>query len=263
MFNTALHRKIAKQALQLENESIQNEKKNGTYHEIETPMIANNTLQNRLSGYEKEYQKQVPVIAGGRANMEIAEQVKPKMRQTRSRKVKSNLGMLYQDQLSQFKGSGEAFNDRESEIERDNLERAMGSGLTMSKAELEKDAQLNQLKAKMGGGSNKLWNKLPEVVEGSDLKLEVAEPKKKRGRKPKVAQVGVAVELLVEKRNNKQKSKSKSPAKKSKSKSPAKVSAPQGPAMKRRANKIKEIMKSMNKSMIEASKYIKENKIVY
>jgi len=262
MFNTALHRKIAKQALQLENESIQNEKKNGTYNEIETPMIANNTLQNRLSGYEKEYQKQVPVIAGGRANMEIAEQVKPKMRQTRSRKVKSNLGMLYQDQLSQFKGSGEAFNDRESEIERDNLERAMGSGLTMSKAELEKDAQLNQLKAKMGG-SNKLLKKIPEVVEGSDLKLEVAEPKKKRGRKPKVAQVGVAVELLVEKQNNKKKSKSKSPAKNSKSKSPAKVSAPQGPAMKRRANKIKEIMKSMNKSMIEASKYIKENKIVY
>ena len=267
MFNTALHRKIAKQALQIEKESIQNEKKNGTYHEIETPMIANNTLQNRLSGYEKEYQKQVPVIAGGRANMEIAEQVKPKMRQTRSRKVKSNLGMLYQDQLSQFKGSGEAFNDRESEIERDNLERAMGSGLTMSKAELDKDAQLNQLKAKMGGGSNKLWNKLPEVVEGSDLKLEVAEPKKKRGRKPKPAPIGVDVdvdvEVLVEKRNNKQKSKSKSPAKKSKSKSPAKVSAPQGPAMKRRANKIKEIMKSMNKSMIEASKYIKENKIVY
>ena len=96
MFNTALHRKIAKQALQLENESIQNEKKNGTYHEIETPMIANNTLQNRLSGYEKEYQKQVPVIAGGRANMEMTDlQEKPKS--VRGRNSKSNLGMLYQE----------------------------------------------------------------------------------------------------------------------------------------------------------------------
>jgi hypothetical protein len=252
MFNTALHRQITKQYKNIEQDAIANEKKNGTYSSIETPMPVNNSLYTRLSGFEKEYQKQVPVIAGGRANMEMTDlQEKPKS--VRGRKSKSNLGMLYQDQLSQFKGSGEAFNNQDNELERDNLERTLGAGLTMTKAELGKDAELNQLKAKMGG-SNKLLKKLPELVEGSDLKLEVVEPKKKRGRKPKAAPIGVDVEVLVETRNNE---------KKSKSKSPAKVSAPQGPAMKRRANKIKEIMKSMNKSMIEASKYIKENKIVY
>jgi len=254
MFNTALHRQITKQYRNIEQDAIANEKKNGTYSSIETPMPVNNSLYTRLSGFEKEYQKQVPVIAGGRANMEMTDR---KTKSVRGRKSKSNLGMLYQDQLSQFKGSGEAFDNQDDELERDNLERTLGAGLTMTKAELGKDAELNQLKAKMGG-SNKLLKKLPELVEGSDLKLEVVEPKKKRGRKPKAAPIGVDVdvdvEVLVEKRNNE---------KKSKSKSPAKVSAPQGPAMKRRANKIKEIMKSMNKSMIEASKYIKENKIVY
>ena len=144
MFNTALHRQITKQYKNIEQDAIANEKKNGTYSSIETPMPVNNSLYTRLSGFEKEYQKQVPVIAGGRANMEMTDNLQEKPKSVRGRKSKSNLGMLYQDQLSQFKGSGEAFDNQDNELERDNLERTLGAGLTMTKAELKN----NKLKYK-------------------------------------------------------------------------------------------------------------------
>ena len=201
---------------------------------MEANQVPNNTLLNKISGFEKEYVKQVPVIAGGRSNMEMeAPHTKPR----RGRARKHDLGLIYQDQLTNFKGSGEEFNTQDSEVERDVMTRELGAGLTMTKEDLAQDAKLNQINAKMGGA--KKPKKAPEVVEGSVLEVEakLAAPMK-RGRKPK--QVAVVVE---------EKEQSKSPVK--------------GPAMKRRANKIKEIMKSMNKTMIEASKYIKENKITY
>ena len=44
MFNTALHRQITKQYKNIEQDAIANEKKNGTYSSIETPMPVNNSF---------------------------------------------------------------------------------------------------------------------------------------------------------------------------------------------------------------------------
>lgn len=231
MFNTALHRKIAKQSREVKEAAISHEKEMGTYDQLEVDQTPNNTLLNKISGYEKQYQKQTPVVAGGRTNMEISE---PPRSKVVSRRRIPSVGMLYQDQLTNMKGGSHVQSDsEEEEIEETNMKHALGAGLTVSQQTIDADAMHNQMKARVGGSTKRA----PEVVEGS-VEVEVAVVKPKRGRKPKV----VVVENPV-------KEKPKSPVK--------------GPTMTRRANKIKEIMKSMNKSMIEASKYIKENKISY
>ena len=76
MFDNSYHRKIAKQLRDMELTHIENEKNNGYFDANESPLIKNNTLTNKLSGMEKEYKKQVPVIGGsGKPNMELADVV--------------------------------------------------------------------------------------------------------------------------------------------------------------------------------------------
>ena len=60
MFNTALHRKIAKQARQVEDSAIAHEKQSGLYDTMVIDQSPSNTLLNKISGYEKQYLLQFP-----------------------------------------------------------------------------------------------------------------------------------------------------------------------------------------------------------
>jgi hypothetical protein len=221
MYDTTFHRKIAKDARKLEYESIDNDKRNGTYATVEQDPFPDNTVK-KISGYEKEYLKQVPVITGsGRHNMEMEDVV---MKQKRPRKPRvPKVGLMIQEQKDYYvKGAGGTFDDSENEeIERTDMRRAMGAGMVANQNDLDADAKMNQLKTKMGGAKKQVQ----QVVEGSSMPL----PVKSRGKKPE----------------------------------PMKEEPKSGGSMSRRAQKIKELMKSKQMTMIQASKYIKENKISY
>jgi hypothetical protein len=246
MFDTPLHRKNANHAKKLVLEAIDNEKRNKTFMRNEDPLPEDNTITN-LIGYEKSYKKQVPIIASGRPTMEMAE----KMRAPRAPKkpMKSNLGLIFQDQLTNFKG-GSGERDEMMETDRNYDERALGAGMIDEKA-LSADVKGNEMRRQLGGAkSGKARKSKKNIVEEietkepsmspkkSPMKAEMEEPKKKSRGRP---------------RKNKPMPEEAKPMEK----------APKGTKLKARAAKVKEIMKEKSLSMIEASKYIKEHKIEY
>lgn len=237
MINNAYHRKIAKDVRKMEQEAITNEKQNGVYESPPKDAMPVATL-SKLTGYEKDYVKQVPVVSGsGRPNMEMDPD--GKLAKKRGRKPKAPvLSMIYQQQVNDFKGGSINETEQSEEEDRDRLEEVMGAGLVP--ADLVKhDAEKNYARNLTAGAKRALRKKAPEVVAGSVILEAVEEdkPKQRRGRKPKP-------ELEAQKE-------------------PSPVKAPSLPIMKRRANKIKEIMKSKQMTMIAASKYIKDNGIKY
>jgi hypothetical protein len=240
MINNAYHRKIAKEAQKLNQKAIENEKQNGQYEQLPKDMTPVATL-SKLTGYEKEYVKQVPVVLGsGKPNMEMESEVKQLKR--RGRKPKAPvLSMIYQQQMTDFKGGSANVDSESSESDREIIERKMGSGTVPAdivKTDAEKNYQKNLLAGSKESRKEEKKTKVPEVVEGSVIVESVVDqPKPKRGRKPKAPPVEEKV---------------KSP-----------VKSPVLPIMKRRANKVKELMKSKGLTMIAASKYIKENKVNY
>ena len=232
MIDNALHRKIAKMLRKKEMELANDDKsvpnaKTGPENSYPDMAIT------KLTGYEKEYEKQVPVIASGKKpNMEVVKKV-PRD------KHGQQYGLLVQSQLGNFKGGSEAqpteLDNQAVDMEELQLRRQMGAG----KRAYVNDPEQYLAKQKLGGA--KTEKRVAEAVEGADV-LPPAVVKPKRGRR------AVAKE------------RSPSPVKE-RSLSPVKEQT--RPAMKRRADKIKELMKSKQLTMIQASKYINEKKVSY
>jgi hypothetical protein len=231
MIDSAYHRKIAKQARKLDQEKIDNEKKVGLYEVNEQPPPAHNTL-TKITGYEKEYLKQIPVVGSGKPNMELERVVRGRGRPKKGINA-NNLGMIYQSQLDNFKGGAMDVEGEMADLERTDLKRALGAGRDVNEELLQQDLNNFSGLKKKGGAKHE-----PEIIEGSILVAAV----KPRGRKGK-------------------KEKSVSPVRE-KTESPKKEVSNVKP-MTRRALKVKEIMKSKGLSMIAASKYIKDNGVKY
>jgi hypothetical protein len=161
MIGTAYHRKIAKMIAARDNEAVEHEKQEGFYNDQEQPSPPNKTITH-LTGYEKSYKKQVPVIASGRPNMEMAEKVKkPKARKI----AKNNLPLVYQDQMTQFQG-GAGEEEELEDTERNVEERELGAGVNVK--ELEKVMESNELKSGLvgsAGKSNRLKARSAKVKE--------------------------------------------------------------------------------------------------
>jgi hypothetical protein len=187
MIDNEYSREISNHRLSKMKEAIQHEKATGQYTEAEDMEMPNNTITH-LTGYDKHYKKQVPIIASGKHTMEMADKVKGKKGGRPA--MSKRLGMIYQSQLDNFEG-GSGEQDEIQDTNRDLAERAMG-GSFIAAENLHTEVKQDDLQRHMGGSK-------------SDSK----------GR------------------------------------------------MKARALKIKEVMKEQGLSMIQASKYIKEHKIVY
>ena len=225
MIDNALHRKISKMLRKQDFENASEEKQLPTTKQGPENSYPDMAI-TKLTGYEKAYEKQIPVIASGKKpNMEMAKKLPQD-------KHGQQYGLLMQSQLGNFSGGSEPneLDTEDQEIEEVQLRRQMGAGKKSKKVVNDPEEYLQ---------SQRLGGKKPaEVLEGSVV-LAVSPPvmKPKRGRKPKEVAVIEA--------------------------EPVQVVAGAKPTMKRRAEKIKEVMKAKQLTMIQASKYIKENKVSY
>ena len=171
MISTAHHRKIAKMIAEREREAVEHEKQEGLYNDQEQPAPPNNTITH-LTGYDKSYKKQVPVIASGRPNMEMADKAKkPKGRKS----VKNNLPLVYQDQMTNFKGGAGEEDEREDTM-RNMEERELGAGINVK--ELEHVKESNEMKRELGAGKpNRMKarsTKVKEIMKSKGLSMIAA-----------------------------------------------------------------------------------------
>jgi hypothetical protein len=144
MIQSNYNKKIMKMIAAKEREALDNQKQEGHYEQKLYEAHPDNTLTN-LTGFEKTYKKQVPIIASGKPKMEMADKVK------KSKNVK-NLPMVYQDQMTQFKLHGGS--SSESEVENENpLEGAPFEGGSGEREELEETSRNFEARA-LGAGIN-------------------------------------------------------------------------------------------------------------
>ena len=176
MIQSKHNKKIMKLIAAKEREALDHQKQEGDYEEQLYEAHPDNTLTN-LTGYEKTYKKQVPIIASGKPKMEMADKVK------KSKKV-DNLPMVYQDQMTQFKlhgGSGER--EELEETSRNFEERALGAGINLQELENSKKSNEIALQRNLGGSTGKSGrsgklqaraNKVKEVMKEKGLSMIAA-----------------------------------------------------------------------------------------
>jgi len=258
MLDNIAHRKIQKKLRDINLSHIENEKSNGTYNEHFDSDVPDNTLSQHLKGFEKKYQKQVPVIGSGKKlNMEI----EPK----RNNSLRNLPMMFYTAVENNIKGGNiPNFQDENTDAERYKDYELMGAGAG--------DEDEIHISRNIGGSkkSNKKTitnintnvKKVVEVVEGSDTMNEkpAEQPRKKAGRPKKT--VEIEAPPVVKKSRGR-------PKKQTIVEAPEIVETEiigsgNGSSMiQRRGNLIKKVMKENGLSLIQASKYIKEKGLKY
>jgi len=260
MLDNIAHRKIQKKLRDINLSHIENEKSNGTYNEHFDSDVPDNTLSQHLKGFEKKYQKQVPVIGSGKKlNMEI----EPK----RNNSLRNLPMMFYTAVENNIKGGNiPNFQDENTDAERYKDMELMGAGGENEEEEIRIERNLGGSKSKSNKKTitniNTNVKKVVEVVEGSDVAKEHKEeqPKKKAGRPKKT--VETEAPPVVKKSRGR-------PKKQTIVEAPEIVETEiigsgNGSSMiQRRGNLIKKVMKEQGLSLIQASKHIKEKGLKY
>ena len=259
MLDNIAHRKIQKKLRDINLSHIENEKSNGTYNEHFDNDIPDNTLSQHLKGFEKKYEKQVPVIGSGKMNMEI----EPK----RNNSLRNLPLMFYTAVENNIEGGNiPNFQDEYTDSERYKNMELMGAGGENEEEEIRIERNLGGSKSKSNKKTitniNTNVKKVVEIVEGSDVAKEYKEeqPRKKAGRPKKT--VEIEAPPVVKKSRGR-------PKKQTIVEAPEIVETEiigsgNGSSMiQRRGNLIKKVMKEQGLSLIQASKHIKEKGLKY
>ena len=257
MLDNIAHRKIQKKLRDINLSHIENEKSNGTYNEHFNNDVPDNTLSQHLKGFEKTYQKQVPVIGSGKKlNMEIEPKRNNSLR---------NLPLMFQTAVENNIQGGNIpnFQDEYTDSERYKDYELFGAG---AGDEEEIHIQRNIGGSKKSSNKKTITNtstnvkKVVEVVEGSDTMNEKPEeqPKKKAGRPKKTVETE-APPVVKKSRGRPKKTVIVEPE----IVETEIIGSGNGSMIQRRGNLIKKVMKEQGLSLIQASKYIKEKGLKY